>query len=301
MAKFRALAKFNAMNEVSQRTERVRTIFLDTQSFFASQDNMQVLLQWLENIEPVFRSIAYESASMAIALKDIEEGNGLDAWLYYANGPATAHKAQVYIGLGLAIAQSNCSLSTILEKIDPLLYHRVVDGCGYYDGSFRQRRTVLSQQLPAYLPGSVLQFYDQGVGRSLWYTFDGDINKICSRVESFPAGRQPGLWRGVGIAVAYVGGCDEKSLETLSKYVASNDIQLAYGAALAVRSRATANTMTADTDQCSRFWYTLTAGKKNRIGEDPGVPAKIKDETIYMNWIKQVEEELAGSFNIMES
>lgn len=287
---------FNTMNEVLQRIERIKSVFLDTQLVYAKNDDIDALIIYLENTEIEFRSIAYESASMAIALKDIEHNGKLDTWVLYANGPGLAHKAQVYVGLGWAIAKLNLPFLSVVEKIETRLYFRIADGCGYYDGSFRQRQTVLSQQLPVYIPQAALPMYDQGVGRSFWYTTNDDINKIRSKIENFPAGRQPDLWRGVGIAVAYVGGCDEETLKTLVHYAATNSLQLACGAALAANSRMQANTMTTDTDHCSRLWFMLTAGEANIFFPDPVDTAGIGNEAAYLNWITQIEEGLSNSF-----
>lgn len=284
------------MNDVSNRIEKIKSVFLDTQMFYAKQDDIDVLTAYLENIEPTYRSIAYESASMAIALKDLENNGALDSWLFFAKVPASAHKAQVYIGLGWAIAKLNIPFLPVVEKIEMQFYHRVADGCGYYDGNFRQRQTVLSQQLPGYLPGAAMPIYDQGVGRSLWYTNNADIDKIRNKIESFPVSRRADLWRGIGIAVAYVGGCDEDTLKILLEYAATNRVQLASGAALAAKSRMDANTMTSDTDHCSRLWYERTINEENNFSLDTAGNIAVENETAYRNWITQIEEGLANSF-----
>ena len=276
------------MNETIQNIEKIKSIFLDTQLFYAEHDNMDELIAYLENTESTYRSIAYESASMSIALKDLENNPGLNTWLFFAKVPALAHKAQVYIGLGWAIAKLGIPFLPVVEKIETRLYHRVADGCGYYDGIFRQRQTVLSQQLPSYLPEAAMPIYNQGIGRSLWYSSNADINKIRSKIESFPTGRQADLWRGIGIAVAYVGGCDDDTLKTLLQYAAVNSIQLACGSALAARSRMEANTMTTDTDHCSRFWFRLTAGKKDLVS--------MEYEDVYFKWVTQIEDGLVNIF-----
>jgi enediyne biosynthesis protein E3 len=284
------------MTEALQKIERIKSIFLDTQLFCARQDNPSSLIGYLEKIEPEFRSIGYESASMAIALKDLQKNQGMDNWLFYARTLAQAHKAQVYVGLGWAIAKLNLPFLSVVEKIETRLYHRVADGCGYYDGSFRQRQTIINPQLPLYLPEAAMPLYDQGIGRSLWYTSNADINKIHSNVDNFPVSRHAGLWRGIGIAVAYVGGCDEETLKTLLQYAGTNRIELAYGAALAARSRMEANAVTTDTDRCSRLWFTLTANEVNMFSIDPVERAAIENEEVYLNWIAKVEEGLANSF-----
>jgi hypothetical protein len=127
--------------------------------------------------------------------------------------------------------------------------------------------------------------YDQGIGRSIWYAEKADINKIRSKIETFATGRHADLWRGVGIAVAYVGGCDDEDLKTLFRYASADCSQLACGAALAARSRTRANSMTDDTDRCSRLWFELAAGTDT-----------IANENVYCDWIKQIEETLSNSF-----
>jgi enediyne biosynthesis protein E3 len=273
------------MNAALQKTEEIRTVFLETQLFYAAHDNLPAFIEYLEHTKKEFSSIAYESASMAIALKDFESETFPHAWLSFANGPAAAHQAQVYVGLGWAIAKINFPFLTAVEKLHSKFYFRIADGCGYYDGSFKNRRTVTNQELPVYLPAAALPMYDQGIGRSIWYTEKADIHKIRSKIETFATERRADLWRGVGIAVAYVGGCDDADLKTLLQYAATNGFQLACGAALAARSRTMANTMTADTNRCSRLWYALTTDT-----------AAIANEDVYCNWIKQIEEQLAISF-----
>jgi enediyne biosynthesis protein E3 len=284
------------MTEALLRIERIKSVFLDTQIFYSMHDNIDALIGYLENTETEFRSIAYESASMAIALKELKNNEGLNTWLYYKNGPALAHKAQVHVGLGWAIAKLNLPFLAVVNKIDTSLYYRVADGCGYYDGSFRHKQTIMNRQLPGYIPNATMSMYDQGVGRSLWYTCSADINKICSMINSFPAVRQASLWRGIGIAVAYVGGCDDDTLKILLQYAATNRIQLTYGAALALGSRIEANTLTKDTAHCSRLWFSHTASEANIFSLDPANPVTDENEQVYFNWIKQVSERLANSF-----
>jgi enediyne biosynthesis protein E3 len=273
------------MNPAFQKTERIKSIFIDIQMFYEKHTSIPALIEYLENTEPEFRSVAYESASMAIAVKDFETDQFPANWLLFAEGPALTHKTQIYIGLGWAIAKLNLPFLTAVKDLDPEFHFSIAEGCGYYDGSFRYRQTVINMQLPVYLPTSALLIYDQGVGRSIWYNAKADIHKADSLVESFPAGRQAGLWRGIGIAVAYAGGCNDEDLRTLLDYAATNRFQLAYGARLAARSRLMANSMTTDTDRCSRLWFALSVD----------TPA-IANEDAYCNWIKQMEETLSDSF-----
>lgn len=289
------------MNIALQNAGRIQSVFLDTQLFYATHDNMPALIEYLENTEPAFRSIAYESASMAIAIKNFETGSFPEEWLAFASGAARAHTAQVYVGLGWAIAKLNLPFLETVKELDINMYFRIADGCGYYDGSFRRRRTVLSRQLPVYLPAGAMPMYDQGVGRSIWYWAKTDINKIHSLIETFAVGRQADLWRGIAIAIAYVGGCNEEDLKTLLHFAGINGHQLAYGATLAARSRIHANTMTTDTDRCSRLWFTLAAMEANPSFHFQVDSTEIENEKAYINWIKQIEERLANNFKIQNN
>jgi len=273
------------MNIALQNTEKIKAVFLETQLFYATHEDMPALIGYLEQKEKEFSSIAYESASMAIALKDFESNTFPHEWLLFTNGPAAAHQAQVYVGLGWAIAKSQFPFLAAVKKLDSQFHFRIADGCGYYDGSFRRRQTIINKQLPDYLPGTAMPMYYQGVGRSIWYTEKADIHTIHSKVETFAAERQADLWRGVGIAVAYVGGCSDTDLKTLFQYAGTNGSQLACGAALAAKSRTNAGTMTADTDRCSRLWYSLT------------IDTAILDEDVYCNWIKKIEERITTGFD----
>lgn len=276
------------MNVALQKAEKIKSVFLDTQLFYATHNNMVALTAYLENAEREFSSIGYESASMAIAIKSFEANNFPGDWLLFTNGPGLAHQAQVYVGLGWAIAKLNIPFLTAVKKISTRFYFRIADGCGYYDGSFRNRRTVINGELPVYLPAEALPMYDQGIGRSIWYSEKADINKIAVKIETFAAGRHADLWRGVGIAVAYVGGCTDEELKKLLQLAETNRFQLACGAALAAKSRMMANTMTNDTDRCTRLWLGLTTGESYLDNSDGG--------DIYQKRILQIEEELSNSF-----
>lgn len=271
------------MNAALQNTEKIRAVFLETQLFYAKHDEMPALIEYLEQTEKEFSSIAYESASMSIALKDFESDTFPHKWHSFASGPAAAHQAQVYVGLGWAIAKSNVPFLTAVKKLDPQFYFRIADGCSYYDGSFKHRRTVINKELPVYLPTAAMPMYYQGVGRSIWYTEKTDVHQIRTKIESFAAERHADLWRGVGIAVAYVGGCNDHGLKKLWQHAATNGFQLARGAALAAAARMMANTMTADTDRCSRLWFAHTFA----------ITAIVNEEA-YCNWIQQMEEQRAA-------
>ena len=263
------------MSLALQKTEKVKSTFIHIQLLYEKHKDIPSLIQHLENTEAEFRSVAFESASMAIAATDFETGRFPDAWNLFAND-SSVHKAQVYIGLGWAVAKLKIPFLQVVKNMETQQHYRIAEGCGYFDGCFRFRQTVTNGQAPDYLPDDLIGAYDQGLGRSLWYNAKADIEKVAALINGFPAGRHADLWRGIGLAVAYVGGCEDEELKILLQHAATNKLQLFCGAALAVKSRMEADTMTADTDRCSRLWYTLTTVKLNP-----------DDEAVYLNRINQ--------------
>src|ERR1043166_3958400 len=107
------------------------------------------------------------------------------------------------------MAKANASLSD-LNAIEYLMRPRVFDGHGYYDGLFRTRSTVKGKKLPAGLTEMTKVWYDQGLGRSICFFSKGDVGRAKQMISDFESARQPALWKGVGHAASYIGGCGEK-------------------------------------------------------------------------------------------
>lgn len=255
------------MNNVLNKIETIKSIFLNTRDFCEKNNDINALQEYLENIEPEFRSIGYEAASMAIALNDLGTSKNLKAWLHFAKGPALAHKAQVHVGLGWAIAKMNLPFLLVVEKIQKPFHSNIADGCGYYDGFFRNRYAVVNRQFPAYMPIVSKSFYYRGIGRSLWYSSGGDIEKVRGIIEKFSADLHTDLWTGIGIAVAYVGSCEENILQTIFESANVYRAQLANGAALAAISRKEANTITSGTNLIYQLWFKMCS-EENIISPD---------------------------------
>ena len=238
---------------------------METELFCASNGSTNLLNEYLTKTPSPFSSIAYESASMCLFIENLKDGNDTKHWKAYASGPAKSHQTQVYIGLGWAIAKINLSFYSVAGDLDISLQQYVADGCGYYDGSFKKRQTILNQQLPVYIPAELLPWYDQGMGRSLWYSCNANIEKIKNIMESFSGDRQSFMWKGLGIAVAYVGGCDDRLLSEIFKTANEHSVQLALGAALAVNSRIKAGTEAIETERCSKLWSALAANEAGKF------------------------------------
>ena len=138
--------------------------------------------------------------------------------------------------------------------------------------------------------------YHQGIGRSLWYSCGADEKKLAAKIKTFPTDKQPFLWRGASIAIAYIGGCYKEQLAHIYKEADEFGKYIAEGGALAAGSRIQAGTMTADTDQCVRLWYDMYNDQSVNIISD-SLDTYSAAEIIYQNWIISTEQHLAKTFN----
>jgi hypothetical protein len=120
------------------------------------------------------------------------------------------------------------------------------DGMGYYHGLFKGRKTVKNQLIPEGINEQELHGFDQGLGRRLWYIVKGDVTELIQLINPFHSSRHSDLWRGVGIACGYVGGCYKENLERLQNSSTEYKDQLSAGIALAAISRNASNSITGD-------------------------------------------------------
>lgn len=270
------------MNAVAQKMEQIREIFSAARSFSSIESNTQKIIAFCENAEPEFTSIAYEAASMQLGLRDFAANNSLKAWKNFADDYAKANATQVYVGLGWAVAQQSIQLETVIKELPKLLKYRVADGCGYYDATFRNRQTLRNKQLPTYISGRALQPYFQGVGRALWYLSKGDVVKTTELLLSFNKQYHADMWRGLGTAVTYVGGCDVAMLNELKKAAGNFLPQLKCGVALAARSRVQSGSLTEDAELCSRIVCNCSAAQTTQHTVD----AECND---YFQWLNNIE------------
>ncbi|MCX6273674.1 MAG: DUF1702 family protein [Bacteroidetes bacterium] len=246
-----------AGDEVAARMTKIMRIFIQGQSIAENGSELVLIGKQLNEIENEYRSVAFEAASMAIAISDFESGAGLKLWSEFNKKYGGKHASQIHSGLGWAIALKGISLTDILVNIEPLMQYRVADGCGYYEGIFRQQSALKNKLIPDTY-SKYPEGYDQGIGRSVYYSAKGDIEKIPGIINEFPETRQADLWRGVAIACVYVGGCDEKMLNRIFDLSGRYYKQLQVGAALVSRARHDAESVTPYVESACKIWCHST-------------------------------------------
>lgn len=287
------ISKQDAVNSsmiIADKMERIRSIFQAAQELVSKKEDVYRLISTLEEENSEFLSVAYEGAAMEFALQDLAKGNSIPSWNSFMSR-SEAHAPQVYVGLGWAIAREKPANLSFLDHLYPHMQFRVWDGCGYYDGIFRHRQVIKNQARLEYIPEKDFKGYDEGLGRSLWYSCKGDENKLPEMIQNFAPERHPDLWRGIGIACSYVGGCNETLLKTLSALAGKHNIQLGIGAAMVAKSRILTNCMTPDMElSCNIFCKTTAQEAMQAVNR-----AEAIDNYSFEKFLLQMEEAGVGS------
>lgn len=277
-------------NRVADKMAMLQQRFQATKAFVEEGHSLVSVVQFInEQEDKEFVSIAYEAAAMGLALRGLEKGEALDTWQTFLVDYAEEHAVQVFIGLGWACAQQRLNPSSWVEELAPLLAWRIWDGYGYYDGFFRKRK-VLQGVFPENISEKALSVYWQGVGRSFWYTCKGNIDKLQQIETKILATYRVDFWRGIGIASTYVGGQNLEERNKLWQGAGVYQPQLSAGAALAVKSRADANTITKDTEIIGQEWCRLSILKIVDLLKNKAIDSTVANEALYHTWIAEVDK-----------
>ncbi len=265
----------------------IKTIFQAAQETAVRIEDMDDLIAWLQTTKKEFLPVAYEGAAMTLALTDFSEGESVERWKKFLN-VSKKYACQIYIGMGWAVGQEKRSSLPFLPELNKNMQFRIWDGCGYFDGIFRQRQTIKGQNRLEYIQPKDYQAYDEGLGRSLWYTCKGDEKKAKEMITEFSSERHSDLWRGVSIACCFVGGFDEETLRNLIRSAGIHAAQLGIGAAMVAKSRTEADCITDEIDLANRIFNGLSAEEAMKI--------TVKNKTVpkfsFSTFILQMESDL---------
>jgi len=230
-------------DSIAQRVERIVATFKAAREVAEQEGLSATLSEHLAQSDAYYRSVAFEGAAMGLALRDVS------IWKDFLLHDGASHAVQIHIGLGWALAEQQ---KPVEEHADWHDRDSVLDGYGYYHGLFRRRLSIRTQGIPTGLTDAQLPAFDRGLGRSIWYISKGDVALLKRMTDAFPESRQPNLWRGIGIAVAFVGGCDGPLLRQIACAASAFRPQLLEGAARALKSRTVAGTPIEDAEAVAR-------------------------------------------------
>ncbi len=274
---------------IASNMEKIGTLFQDAQKYANTNTDFDLLIVHLDYIDSEFQSIAFEGASMELGLKSFILNDDMQSWDEYMNSNPK-HQTQIFLGLGWAVSMNKQIPEYYLNQQNIYLQSKVWDGCGYFDGYFRKRQTLQSKQRVDYVTSINYQSYDHGLGRRIWYHVEGDINKASEIINGFPADRHSSLWRGIGMAATYVGGCGEETYKSLSEASKEYKNQLAIGAATIAHSRSRANLLTLETETAYNLWCNKTAQQAAEIVHS----IEIKNPSSFAEFLLQLESNICN-------
>ncbi|MCM2389896.1 DUF1702 family protein [Streptomyces albipurpureus] len=253
---------------------------------------LSVLAARLEAVEDPLKGFAFEGAGMGLAALDAVTPwrRRLDA---FVAGPGAPHIYPVYVGVGLAYARLGRTPESQLARLDPLLGWVTADGYGFHQAFFKRRRHVEQHAVPTRLTAYGRRFFDQGVGRALWFSSGAMVDRVARLIAGFPSDRHADLWSGVGLASAYGGGADEAALRSVLTHAAAYRPQLARGAATAAWGRLKAGNQAAHTDLgcevfCGRSGSDAAAVVEQAAHDLPVISV----EPAYEIWRRRTEDRL---------
>ena len=175
---------------IAKNIETVVSTFQKGRSLSEQEFGLDELISKLNQFEPRYRSVAFEGASMGVAIQ-----NSLGTWNKYAKA-AEKHATQVHIGLGWAIAEGQMNLASTLSEIEPDFQVKVLDGYGYWHGLFRRRLTIRTQTIPKNITSEYQSGFDQGIGIASTYVggcSDELIGELISASSEFKKNFETGI------------------------------------------------------------------------------------------------------------
>jgi len=179
--------------------------------------------------------------------------------------------------------------------LDPLLRWLAVDGFGFHEGYFHSRQSIVNQRVPAGVGSYGRRAFDQGLGRSLWFSTGADAGRLSRIIETFTMRRRGDLWSGVGLACAYAGGLDETGVDRLTAATGPFLPDFAQGVAFAAKARQRAGNPVRDTEHVCRIACCVSAAEAAGVTDVAlhNLPPD-GDEPAYEVWRRRIRAELVS-------
>jgi hypothetical protein len=177
---------------------------------------------------------------MAIALLDALSLRANSRWHDFIDAIDEEQPYIAHVGAGWALARlpwHRYRPETRIMGYDRLLRWLLIDGFGFHEGYFFLCPKTFAVRKGPLLSPYGKRAYDQGLGRSLWFTCGADISRLPTAIAAFSEERRPDLWSGIGLACAYAGGMAEESLDLFVSNAAPHSGHLKQGIAFGVEAR----------------------------------------------------------------
>ena len=233
------------------------------------------------------RGFIAEGAAMAAAIR-----TALTPWKDRL-GPVLALLSDGYphlahVGVGWATARVPFARPWLLRRLDPRLTPLAMDGRGFHDGYFHSPEPA-SRRRPA---GDWGRIYDQGLGRSLWFSCGADPYRLHRAVASADPTRSDDLWAGIGLACVYAGGTDSAKVQALRRHAGPSLRWMRQGAAFAVSAHARGGGVPHESALAASTLCQTDVGSLIRIVDDAFDQVPGPQPRTYQEWRRRVADVL---------
>lgn len=274
--------------ELVSRIEGIGTTFAHGFNGAMRSLDLEEVMHELQSVAVEECGFAFEGAAMGLAVADFFQPRRRLLEGFIA-GPARNHEYMAWVGLGWSFARLPVSPMRSLSRHHSINKWLALDGFGFHEGYFGWRKSVLAQRRPNSMQGLQGKVFDQGLGRSLWFVFGANVNRIATAIETFDRERQSDLWSGVGLAATYAGGVDSRELEDLLARSGSLSNAFAQGVVFASEARRRAGNPVPHADLACR----IVLGMPLALAADIAVrciPLGVDIES-YQTWRERIQEE----------
>jgi hypothetical protein len=204
--------------------------FLDGYNLAVAAADVQTVIEALEGLAPRLRGFFAEGAAMGAALRSLlPAGAPLLAPLLRELTPRYVHL--VHVGVGWAVARVPWAERRLTRFLDPGLAPLAIDGRGFHNGYFRRHPAGDSR---AGARTAAAPVYDQGYGRSLWFSQGADPARLKPVIAALAPSRRGDFWAGIGLACVYAGGVEDDEVDRLAEAAGPDLEWLRQGAAFAI-------------------------------------------------------------------
>lgn len=232
---------------LAKKIALIQHIFQEAKTIALNENDHAKINASIHAFQGPYYAVAQEGVSMALAIKELTTRDQLEDWCEWKNNFGAKYISQIHVGLGWALSELKKIASIDQFGLPPSLRWRTIDGYGYHQGLFNRRSAVRNQNYDSFLKGEDVFAYFQGLGRSFWYISKGNQGRLSMMVSLFPNESQAHLWRGIGLASAYVGGLAESDFTNLRRSAAPFEASICCGVLLADFGRKESDQEHADT------------------------------------------------------
>jgi hypothetical protein len=280
---------FQGAGGLRQRLEEIGRTFVGGYHAGLEENSLEGLILKLDSVSDEFRGFAYEGAAMALALLDRVTPWRGNRWETFLAGPGEPHTYMLHVGLGWVFARLPMFDSTrrrIFNSLDPLLRWLAIDGYGFHEGFFH----AMNRPRPS--SSYTSRAFDQGFGRSLWFSQCGEPERISKMIVAFELHRQSDLWSGVGLACGYAGELQEDGLQSLLRASGEFYPALAQGIAFAAKARQRAGNLMPFTELACQTICGMSAREAAHLTDQALENLPQSDpETPYEVWRCRIQEQ----------